>query len=61
MKTKQTVIQYTENKGKTWKDAICIQAIGGIDGVVVLKDVKTGKVKQTEAINTKMKVNITKG
>ena len=60
MKKKQTVIEYTENNGKTWNDAIFIQSVGGIDGVVVLKDIKTGNVKQTNALNTKMKINITK-
>jgi hypothetical protein len=52
-------IEYTEDKGKTWKTAFVHMTTGGIKGEVTLEDIKTKKIKKVSAEQTRMIVNIT--
>ncbi len=57
---KPFLIDYTQDKGKTWKEGTVIESIGGIDGIVKLSDDTTKEVKIVDATATKMRVRITK-
>lgn len=58
MKKTVFLIDYTEDKGKTWKNASVIKSEGGIYGRVTLKDDVTKEVKTLSAEQTKMRVLI---
>ncbi len=51
-------IDYTEDKGKTWKEAIVVKAEGGIFGTVTLTDDATNEEKTVKAEQTKIRVRI---
>lgn len=51
-------IDYTEDKGKTWREATVVKAEGGIYGTVTLTDDNTNEEKTVQAEQTKHRVRI---
>ena len=51
-------IDYTEDKGKSWKEATVVKADGGIFGTVILTDDTTNEEKTVKAEQTKIMVRI---
>jgi len=55
---KKSLIDYTEDGGKNWKEAEVVKVDGGIYGKVTLKDSVSKEIKTVNSEQTKMRVRI---